>query len=242
MSGSNIDVIDLQVWNRFTWRARVLFFFSPPSQPPPVLPGVSLLPHPALYPPIHLLDGHYTLSSNLHHPAAPPSSGSVCPSHSLPKATGNSWRVWSSVSLRVELTGAPLFVSTLLHYHWIMVIINMVRPGGVGCAPPSIWPLSPRTFVSTFRAFLVWYQLHSIRIRHIILCIVEVILMNIVEYVFCLHQTWCAFICSSVTYPWKRRRPREVLHSLLILSNSGWSLDCSYFQNWHILLEIFHNN
>lgn len=47
-----------------------------------------------------------------------------------PKATGNSWRVCGPISLGVELTGAPVFVSTFPHYHWIMVIINTARPGG----------------------------------------------------------------------------------------------------------------
>lgn len=104
--------------------------------PTPSLPG-SLCPTGcASHPDLCLPDDHCTLSRTPT-PAArtqtpnTPSSGSACPSCTLPQATGNSWSDCEPVSPRVELTGAPVFVSTFPHYHWLMVIINMVMPGGV---------------------------------------------------------------------------------------------------------------
>lgn len=61
----------------------------------------------------------------------------------LPRATGNSWRASQGpASLRVELTGAPVFASTFPHYHWIMVIINTASPGGVATGSGSLGSLS----------------------------------------------------------------------------------------------------
>lgn len=137
MSGSN-TVIQLWVWNRFTWRAQVLFFSLP--RPAPSCPtGCGPAPYPGLYP--LSLPPWWPLHTELQPPQPPntPSSGSVCPSRTLPKATGNSWRVCGPVSPGVELTGAPVFVSTFPHYHWIMVIINMVRPGGVLAAAITLF-------------------------------------------------------------------------------------------------------
>ena len=139
-SSSSLDPICCHlalVWNRFTWRAQVRLHSSlPPSLPasscptgcgaaPPLWPLPPWWPlHPAPLAPAPLRPCGLNATSK--HPII---WFCLPVPRTLPKATGNSWRVCGPVALGVELTGAPVFVSTFPHYHWIMVIINMALPG-----------------------------------------------------------------------------------------------------------------